>query len=109
MNVLSSISGTMTIVIYIVTCLIIGIFTSWLAGNKGYENRGTWFFVGFLFGFIGFLSIGLASNKRYEKSLKKDSSFSSNDAVSILKQNSNKDKICSSCGASLEYKWKVSD
>jgi len=70
MDIITSfMTGTIGLIVLIVVHLVIGSFTGWLAGNKGYESTITWFFAGFFFGIFGLLTIGLASNLKYEKQL----------------------------------------
>lgn len=43
-------------IVLLIHGVIIGIFTSWLADNKGY-NSGLWFLLGFLFAEIALLAL----------------------------------------------------
>ena len=59
MTSILNMSAGLMIFMYILSCIIIAIFTAWIASQKS-RSALLWFFLGFFFGFIALLAVGLA-------------------------------------------------
>ena len=106
MTSILNMSAGLMIFMYILSCIIIAIFTAWIASQKS-RSALLWFFLGFFFGFIALLAVGLAPKNGENtagylieilKSLKQGKLQNENKNDIPIAQNTGSTWYCKKCG-----------
>lgn len=83
------------VVLWLLGCGIIGFFCGWLADVKG-RDTFSWFWLGFLFGPIALITLGLAPNAKVNR----DTEDSGKNTSNTLPE----EKVCPRCNEHIKFK-----